>query len=63
MRGVARFGFGFAQLAKLATELGALAAAVGSQPATQPREQERLEVDQASRAKPKPKRAAARKKA
>jgi chromosome segregation ATPase len=58
------------QLAKLSAELGSLASGLGSSPAHVPREQERLEVDAssgrpaaASRAKPKSKRAAARKKA
>jgi chromosome segregation ATPase len=50
-----------AQLGKLGVELGSLAASLDSPPAHVPREQERLEVD--APAKPKGKRAPARKKA
>jgi hypothetical protein len=45
------------QLAKLSAEVGALAAGLDSRPVPQPREQERLAVDE----KPKPKRAARKK--
>ena len=48
------------QLAKLAAEVGNLASALDSAPAQQPREQERLAVDDAAR---KPKAAAAKKRA
>ena len=43
------------QLAKLGAEVGALASALDARPAPPPREQERLSVDDASPAKPKPK--------
>jgi len=54
-----RLGTLEAQLAKLATEISSLAAALGTAPAPQPREQERLEVDEPVA----PKRRAPRKKA
>jgi hypothetical protein len=53
-----RLGTLEAQLAKLANEISGLASALGAAPAQQPREQERLEVDQPVA----PKRRAARKK-
>ena len=56
-----RLGTLEAQLAKLATEISSLAAALGTAPPQQPREQERLEVDEP--VPPKKPRAAARKKA
>jgi CRP-like cAMP-binding protein len=43
------------QLTKLGAEVGALASALDARPAPQPREQERLSVDEAPPAKPKPK--------
>jgi hypothetical protein len=49
------------QLAKLSAEVGGLAAALDARPAPQPREQERLAVDEKPAAKPKPKRAARKK--
>ena len=50
------------QLGKLGAEVGTLASALDAGPAPLPREQERLEVDERPGAKPKPKRAAGRKK-
>jgi CRP-like cAMP-binding protein len=46
------------RLSALSAEVGALAAALDARPAPLPREQERLEVDGAPKAKPKPKRSA-----
>ena len=46
-----RLGTLEAQLAKLATEISSLAAALGTAPAQQPREQERLKVDEPAPAK------------
>jgi CRP-like cAMP-binding protein len=43
------------QLTKLGAEVGALASGLDARPAPQPREQERLSVDEAPPAKPKPK--------
>jgi CRP-like cAMP-binding protein len=54
-----RLGTLEAQLAKLATEISSLASALGTAPPQQPREQERLKVDEPA----PPKRRAARKKA
>ena len=45
------------QLAKLGSEVGALASALDTRPAPPPREQERLAVDEKPAAKPKAKRA------